>query len=265
MFEQERMALIDQLNELQRASNKSAREYEKALRQVKERAVSVHEYFFGKTLEKETSSGKQSKTSTDCERQVDSIHSCFDSLVEKIDESKEKLLEATQQLLFEMDSQINDSMKLLSTKVRLAESRIEKLAQLARSALSAVQAKNAKLKQTVDHLVEERARRVEEEKKLRVEAEQFAKTHEMLLSIDTVMRGVSKSCEAISGVYSKILQQSSSACAADADARKIEEGRTGLARYMHDSAMDRLAEVQALASRLAGSLESPRTSVDSSS
>ena len=249
MFEQERIALIDQLNELQRANNKTSREYDKSLRQVKERVVAVHDYFFGKTAKKEACPSKQSKNPTDCERLADSIHAHLDSLVENIDQSKEKLTEATEDLLQELDSRLNDSMKLLSSKLRLTEARLEKLSQLAVSTISSVAAKNARLKQSLEHLQEEKARRLEEEKRLRVESERLAKTQATLLSVDSVMRSVASTCEGVSAVYAKLLQQSCPA-SSDADSRKIEEGRSSLARYMHDSAMDRLAEVRSLASSL---------------
>lgn len=266
-FEEERTALIDQLNELQRTNNKMSREHDKSLRQLKDRMVAVHAYFFGQSPQTETGTSKQGKSSTECERQVELMHSCLDSLVEKIDESKERLTEATEDLLSEMDSRVNDSMKLLSTKVRLIESRVERLATLTRSALSAVSAKNSKLKQTVDLLVEERSRRAEEEKRVEAESVQLAQRQATLLSIDAVMRGVVKACDGISAVFSKMLQQAPgpATTAADPDSKKIEEGRAALARYMHETAMGRLAEVRALAGRLAGAQESPRGSVDSSS
>lgn len=261
MFEEERAALIDQLNELQRSNNKTSREYDKALRLVKERLLAVHDYFFGQAHRKEACSNKQPKHFSDCERLLDSIHTHVDSLVENFDQSKERLTAATEELLSELDSRMNDSLKLLSTKVRLAESRVEKLSALTRSMLTTVGAKNAKLRHTIDYLLEEKSRRLEEDKRIEAEAASLAKTQATLLSIETVMRGVVQACEGASAVYSKVLQQ---AATTDADARKIEDGRMALARYMHESAMGRLAEVRLLAGRVLGAGDSPRTSAESS-
>ena len=265
MFEEERAALIDQLNELQRSNNKTSREYDKALRQVKDRVVAVHHYFFGQTPCIEACSLTHSKNPTDCERLLEATHAHLDSLVELTDRSKEKLAAGTEELLSELDSRVNDSMRLLSTKLRLADSKVEKLSSLTLSTLSTLAAKNAKLRHSVDCLVEEKALRLEAQKRLEAEATRQAQSQARLLSIEAVMRGVVQACEGVSAVYSKLLQQAAGpAAAGDPDARKIEDGRAALARYMHVSAMERLGEVRSLASELLVRSGSPRASASGS-